>query len=494
MEKIARKQPNCNRTAFVRQPARVLFVDCSPPLDADICEYLHEALVNFFSLVTHLSGPCRTPFFGLFVLKSFPKNLVPLQHVRGNFSRLHAAFEELKFLAKGNPTTLSSPDVIHQGLKEAVTQFKRQSQSLRQMSTSSCQLEIVFFTCRSAICVTKHIEKFSKSIDLENLKKIQVVNVQKLDELNTQEDDTRSDNSSPGTDDDGLVECGLVDVISLEKDVLSFQNFFKSWLIDGSTDQEHLQLTLPNAFAQDNDSGSDQLSQETVNTGLTLKCDLHECMLDPFHLPYQSCFTVCSESANISSKGVAVTKPNILTYPVYNLTAVKLVKANAVCESVLFGMPYVVRPTLCWKMDWEDLESNQQHFYALCSVLKDRDVFLLTKMTVDTVTSPVCHRSPKPSPQGYFLLLPSDSNCLLLKSIAVSELTLPSDVQPSVEGPSDNALSVVASCLDQLELSTTYNPLLVHSDLYECLVSQSLKNNPTSKPQKRRFQASQALR
>ena len=54
-----------------------------------------------------------------------------------------------------------------------------------------------------------------------------------------------------------------------------------------------------------------------------------------------------------------------------------------------------------------------------------------------------------PSPHGHFLLLPSD-NSLLLKSIAISELMLPSDVQSSVEGPYDNALSVVASCLDQV--------------------------------------------
>lgn len=39
---------------------------------------------------------------------------------------------------------------------------------------------------------------------------------------------------------------------------------------------------------------------------------------------------------------------------------------------MLFWQPYIVRPTLCWKLDWEDLESNQQHFYALCSVLKER--------------------------------------------------------------------------------------------------------------------------
>lgn len=38
------------------------------------------------------------------------------------------------------------------------------------MSTSSCQLEIIFLTCRTAISVTKHIDKFSKNIELDNLK------------------------------------------------------------------------------------------------------------------------------------------------------------------------------------------------------------------------------------------------------------------------------------------------------------------------------------
>lgn len=38
------------------------------------------------------------------------------------------------------------------------------------MSTSSCQLEIIFLTSRTATSVTKHIEEFSKNIELDNLK------------------------------------------------------------------------------------------------------------------------------------------------------------------------------------------------------------------------------------------------------------------------------------------------------------------------------------
>ena len=42
-----------------------------------------------------------------------------------------------------------------------------------------------------------------------------------------------------------------------------------------------------------------------------------------------------SESTDLTSKGVAVTKPTVLSYPVYNLAAVKLVKTDAICESVV---------------------------------------------------------------------------------------------------------------------------------------------------------------
>ena len=45
----------------------------------------------------------------------------------------------------------------------------------------------------------------------------------------------------------------LVHFIPVVADVFSFQNFFKTWLLDGSTDQEHLRLTLPSAFTQDSE-------------------------------------------------------------------------------------------------------------------------------------------------------------------------------------------------------------------------------------------------
>ena len=31
-----------------------------------------------------------------------------------------------------------------------------------------------------------------------------------------------------------------------------------------------------------------------------------------------------------------------------------------------------VRPTCCWKLDWDELESNQHDFNALCKVLNEK--------------------------------------------------------------------------------------------------------------------------
>ena len=82
---------------------------------------------------------------------------------------------------------------------------------------------------------------------------------------------------------------------------------------------------------------------------------------------------------------------------------------------------------------------------------------MLAKTRYEPVTLPGVEKPVTPlSPEGHCLFLPSDNNSLLLKSIAVSELMLPNDFQSSVEGPSDSALSAVATCLDQVKFFSIY--------------------------------------
>lgn len=57
------------------------------------------------------------------------------------------------------------------------------------------------------------------------------------------------------------------------------------------------------------------------------------------------------------------------------LKVIRRLPRNALCESVLFGFPLIILPTVCWKIDWEVLEKNQQNFISLCQEL-------LTKVSI----------------------------------------------------------------------------------------------------------------
>ena len=120
---------------------------------------------------------------------------------------------------------------------------------------------------------------------------------------------------------------------------------------------------------------------------------------------------------------------------------------QSVCESVLYGLPHVLLPTTCWKLDWEVLESNQQYFNALCISLQERvsiysePSHLYYVLTLQGMMLLACAEQPSSSSSSsssvvrpHFLLLPSPSFTLLIKSVAVSELLLPADLPAAGEG------------------------------------------------------------
>ena len=69
------------------------------------------------------------------------------------------------------------------------------------------------------------------------------------------------------------IGLSILDVVECENDVSSLEDIFKSWFNDGSTDSEHLHLSLPPIPSAD------------LERPLLLKCDLQERMLDPALLP-----------------------------------------------------------------------------------------------------------------------------------------------------------------------------------------------------------------
>lgn len=62
----------------------------------------------------------------------------------------------------------------------------------------------------------------------------------------------------------------MLDIVRSENDPTSLCNVFKHWLLDCSTDTEHLKLSLPACLG---------------DTPIILKCDLQERLINPACLP-----------------------------------------------------------------------------------------------------------------------------------------------------------------------------------------------------------------
>jgi len=60
----------------------------------------------------------------------------------------------------------------------------------------------------------------------------------------------------------------------------------------------------------------------------------------------------------------------VFKYGVCVCVCVRTLRADGVCESVLYGLPLVLRPTTCWQLDWDEMETNHNLFHALCHTLR----------------------------------------------------------------------------------------------------------------------------
>ncbi|XP_014670118.1 PREDICTED: meiosis 1 arrest protein-like [Priapulus caudatus] len=463
---------------FSTGTAHIVLVDFGIDLDADTCYNIQQALEHLFSIVCTLPGPCRVPFFGLLATTdSYPEVVFPLQHIKGasSFTRLHAALVELCNMQHGEWLRLGAAgdasrgtDVLLQSLHEAISQFKRQSQNLLQTAGSWSQLEITVFTSKQGLSLVKPLEKFIKDLNLDNLKKMQVVS------LLSDRDDTRllsteaagiescsqTSEVSDSSGDSGAT-AGTLELLQVESDLLSLENFFKMWLMDSGTDREHLHITLPEvSTAQDR------------MWPLVLKCDMQERILDPSLIPFASCYKLHQETPLRSLPSSCSARPSAPYLPVRTLRALSLIKQDGLCESVLYGLPLIVKATSCWKMDWDDLEDNQQTFNAFCCLLKEKKLALLACLTPETeATSNIV------APSGHFVLLPSPGPTLLLKSVAVRELLLPTEVCAGQVEPPTDVQQTVAESIDKLHQFDIYNPLLVQSRLYGSLSASLVKSN-----------------
>ncbi|XP_075931136.1 meiosis 1 arrest protein [Petromyzon marinus] len=504
-----------HRTAFSRQPCRCIIVDCTPPFGTDSCELLCHSLDGLFSVACHLGGPCRIPLFSLYIVHGTFECLLPFVQVKGGHARMQECLRELRSLARVAPVD-HRVDGLQGALQDALANFRHQLLQLRQSGgLKRCMLEVTVVTWSGRANIIRLLHSCLPSAELDCLKRVQVVRVDlvraDLGEQglalreDTSEDSLRSEmmpspSALSATDDGSL--SSLIDVQTLEGSTVVLEGFFRSWLHDCETDWEHLHLILPSAL-----SGGGIMGQKRI----TLKCDIQETILNPPLLPGTTNFTLNIEGSALKRIPPMTGKSSSAALvPIHHLKAVSTVSEEGVCESVLYGLPLILKavagfepsnpcclaqwlrlcklailaevcstvseegvcesvlyglplilkPTSCWKLDWEELETNRQYFHALSHSLKVRGQQLLA--SCDSESSGPLRMGPV---RAYYLLLPSGGLSLLIKSIAVAELLLPCDQPLLPETPELGALLDIETALSGLEVLHTYNPLHVHSGL-----------------------------
>ncbi|XP_028397320.1 meiosis 1 arrest protein-like [Dendronephthya gigantea] len=467
--------------------AHVLILDISQPFNHDALVNVYQSLTDFLSLVTHISGPLRVPLLGLTTIGQYAETIFPLQPTKGNFSRLYMVTTEFKRSAMDTPMPVFDPDSLIQGFKNIILQYQRQQQTFRQVKNSSCQLEISILSCQPSHSLSLQVNKLSQTLDLNCLKKVQVLNLRLPNSASIQSE-LNSSISPPGDGSDHSNETlsDIVDIANIENNVLSLMNYFKTWLKDCGTDSEAVHIILPANISSSPDLMENNFGAHSNE--MVLKCDLHESLIDPLNLLCGEYFTLKGDynflkSYSESNKAVNMSQS---VNKVYRLRAFSLVKKSGVCESVLYGMPMFVRPTCCWKLDWDELDSNQQDFNSLCKVLNEKELSLILKSETDDANNEIF-------PQAHYLVMASSNSTLLIKPVVMEELMLPSNFPSLSEKTSQQSTEVIAGCLDLLPVQDVYNPFFMKSNLFKFFISKTLKNNRGSRGGKRKFQAPQRI-
>nr|XP_061816120.1 meiosis 1 arrest protein-like isoform X1 [Nerophis lumbriciformis]XP_061816121.1 meiosis 1 arrest protein-like isoform X1 [Nerophis lumbriciformis]XP_061816122.1 meiosis 1 arrest protein-like isoform X1 [Nerophis lumbriciformis]XP_061816123.1 meiosis 1 arrest protein-like isoform X1 [Nerophis lumbriciformis]XP_061816124.1 meiosis 1 arrest protein-like isoform X1 [Nerophis lumbriciformis]XP_061816125.1 meiosis 1 arrest protein-like isoform X1 [Nerophis lumbriciformis]XP_061816126.1 meiosis len=438
-------------SSFLRQPARVLIVEALPPWWSNTCPVLCDALDNFLSLACCLDGPCRLPHLSLYSLSRQQECLLPFVQVRGNLARLRSCVEELRSIPSEGCSrgTARGGEMLRQAVLDSLQQFK---QYMRHIGANShtC-VEVTVVTGRPGRGVVHFLENGLTDADLVPLKRLLVVQLHTEAECG---EDAPSPEASRDASEDNLL---LVDLQQVDNNVIAVESVLKAWLQEQGGDKEHLHLLLPSPLEN--------------HIPMCIKCDKQERLISPALIPLTPQLGVKTESVR-DFMSVSKGATNQSQVP-QKLRAIKALRADGMCESMLYGLPLVIRPTTCWQLDWDEMENNHNWFHALCHTLQSRDTFLLLQ-----VESTQRSATGGPAVFSHYVLQPSASLSFLLKPVVSRELLLPCTLSLPVQDPTPEAMQVIQGCFTQMDEECVFNPHSLSSNLYPHLRSRGLLSQP----------------
>uniref|UniRef100_A0A3P9MWU5 Meiosis 1 associated protein n=1 Tax=Poecilia reticulata TaxID=8081 RepID=A0A3P9MWU5_POERE len=396
-------------SSFPRQAARVLIVEALPPGWSDTCSVLCDALDNFLSLACSLDGPCRIPLLSLYAISRQPECLLPFVQVRGNLARLHSCVEELRSVPGESciKSAAKGGDLLRQAVLDSMQQFKQYIRHTSTGNQASSNASVTVVTSQPGRSLIHHLESGLKEADLVPLRRLLVVQI-----VGTNDWSLDSHSPEATMTEDSLMLGTEVDLQQVENSVFAMETVFKAWLQEQGGDREHLHLLLP--------------SPSDSPLPVCVKCDMLERLISPALVPSTPSLGVKTES--IRDFLPAVKGPGNQSPTPQRLRVIKVLHADGVCESVLYGLPLVIRPTTCWQLDWDEMETNNSLFHALCQTLRVFYYFMSSHPLV-VPGAGVC---------SHYVLQPSPSVSLLLKPVASRELLLPCSLPVSNQNPSPN--------------------------------------------------------
>uniref|UniRef100_A0A3P8U017 Meiosis 1 associated protein n=1 Tax=Amphiprion percula TaxID=161767 RepID=A0A3P8U017_AMPPE len=415
-------------SSFQWQPARVLIVEALPPWWSQTCTVLCDALDNFLSLACSLDGPCRIPLLSLYAVSRQQECLLPFVQLRGNFARLHSCVEELRSIpgegcirgaARGG-------DLLRQAVLDSLQQFRHTnagSQTRNNLSVEVSMTRPSINTIQKLVILKiTHCKSFFGSCVVLRMS-------QKLSGITAAVVCPSADSLMLGTE---------VDLQQVANSVVAVEMVLKAWLQERGGDREHLHLLLPSPL---DDLIPGQMTfflhrGETCPSILICKLGL--------------CVCLCR----------------------------RVLRADGVCESVLYGLPLVIRPTTCWQLDWDEMETNHGLFHALCHTLRVCKYHQSINPCVCIHKPSVCVSAFVSNTGVYphYVLQPSPSLSLLLRPVVSRELLLPISLPVSAQDPPPNAMQT--RCLSQLDEEFVLNPLSLNSNLYQLLRNTGLLSQP----------------
>lgn len=117
------------REIFNRQPVHYLYFDFSASMSTNSIDVICKTLQNLTALSNSLKGSSRVCMFGIFVLSSRSKCILPLQSVKYNYMKLQVALESMQtfqVLPQSEETFQSSSlvNILQESIKQYENYFQ----------------------------------------------------------------------------------------------------------------------------------------------------------------------------------------------------------------------------------------------------------------------------------------------------------------------------------------------------------------------------------